>query len=71
MTRDTQRDILQRAQTKTDGVYSFRGVTYRVKNGAVTHFAYDHQILVNGGVFVVPVGTYEYQHTLKTLLKTL
>ena len=48
--------ILDKAKTKKDGCYKFRGVAYRVRNGKVTHFADKGQILENCMGFNVIVG---------------
>jgi hypothetical protein len=48
--------ILDKAKTKKDGCYKFRGVAYRVRGGRVTHFANNGQILENYMGFNVIVG---------------
>lgn len=39
LTQDNQRTIQEKAKSKKDGIYTFRGVAYRVINGNVTHYA--------------------------------
>ncbi|HET8688469.1 MAG TPA: hypothetical protein VFM18_17800 [Methanosarcina sp.] len=34
-----QNAVIDKAKTKADGIYTFRGVMYRVRNKKVTHFA--------------------------------
>lgn len=49
--------IHDKAKTKQDGVYSFRGLLYRVKKGRFTHYAYRNEIIERAGNFDVPIGT--------------
>lgn len=49
--------IHDKAKTKRDGVYSFRGILYRVKNGRFTHYGYRNEIVERAGNFDVPIGT--------------
>lgn len=60
LTIENQYLICQKAKTKEDGCYRFRGVAYRVKDGRATHFGFDGQILESFGNFNVVVGTYDY-----------
>jgi len=48
-----------KAKTKPSGVYTFRGVAYRVQEGRMTHYAYNGKILQPFGHFVTQAGTYE------------
>lgn len=48
--------ILDKAKSKKDGCYKFRGVSYRVRSGKVTHFAIDGQVLENFMGFNVIIG---------------
>ena len=57
---DTQNMIIEKAKTKKDGCYRFRGVAYRVRNGGVTHVGSGGEILQCYGAFNVVVGKYEY-----------
>lgn len=50
---------IEKAKIKKDGIYTFRGFLYRVKNNRVTHWAYYGQILENCGNFNVIVGSYD------------
>lgn len=50
--------IHDRAKGRRDGVYSFRGMKYRVKAGRFTHFAYNGVILERAGNFNVEIGTH-------------
>ena len=52
--------IHEKARTKADGVYSFRGLKYRVENGVFTHYA-DYEtgcIMERVGNFSVTLGPY-------------
>jgi len=51
--------IIDKARDKTDGVYNFRGIMFRVKNGGVTHWAVDGEILQAMGRFNTQVGSYD------------
>lgn len=51
-----ERVISEKAKMKKDGVYSFRGVTYRVRSGRVTHWACNSEVLENCGNFNVYLG---------------
>lgn len=59
LTIENQNLIIEKAKSKKDGVYSFRGVDYRVRNKIVTHFAASGQILERCFGFNVIVGSYE------------
>ena len=52
--------IQEKAELKNNGVYSFRGVKYRVAQGVATHLAYQGKIYQVFGAFVSCVGNYEY-----------
>lgn len=52
--------IHDKAKTKKDGVYSFRGLLYRVKNGRFTHFSHYHEIFERTGNFNVSLGHTNY-----------
>lgn len=56
LTMDNQNFINQKAATKKDGCYAIRGVAYRVRNGRVTHFAADGEIITQHGHFNVVAG---------------
>lgn len=64
--------ISEKAKDKNDGVYSFRGLEYRVKNGRFTHFAHNGRVMERAGFFNVEIGTYSgYSDDAKKVLKTL
>lgn len=52
-------DIMQKAKTKANGIYRFRGIAYRVRDHNVTHYATLGQISESFGSFIVKVGDYE------------
>jgi len=51
--------IVEKAKTKADGVYRFRGVAYRVVNNRVTHIAGNGLVLERCGWFDVQIGEYK------------
>lgn len=64
--------IKDKAKTKNDGVYSFRGVVYRVHKNKLTHYAYNGKILELYGYFCCEIGVYEgYSESAKKALKTI
>jgi len=63
--------IIEKAKTKKDGVYSARGIMYRVKNGGVTHYGAKGKIYAAVGHFVTPVGSYDWSDEGKKLLKSV
>ena len=50
--------IKEKAKTKNDGVYTIRGILYRVKNNKVTHYATSGAVYENFGGFTCNVGSY-------------
>lgn len=68
--KNTDREFINdRAKSKTDGVYSIRGIVYRVVDGYATHYATGGQILLNSGSVVVEVGKFVYMDEAKKMLK--
>lgn len=64
--------IHDKAKSKKDGVYSFRGLEYRVHGGQFTHFAYRGQVLIRAGNFNVLAGTYSgYPDDAKKILRAI
>lgn len=62
--------ICKKAESKNNGVYSFRGVIYRVANKVVTHIASNREILERCGNFNVVIGSYNgYDSDAKKILK--
>ena len=61
LTIENQNFVIDKAKEKADGIYSCRGVMYRVRNKKVTHFACcDSGSIVQGfGHFNVSVGHVE------------
>lgn len=61
-----------KAKDKNDGVYSFRGIVYRVSGGEFTHFAHNGRVLGRAGNFNVGIGFYSgYPDDAKKLLKAI
>ena len=63
--------IVEKAKTKNNGVYTFRGVTYLVKNNRVTHYASGGKILERYGYFDTQIGTYDRDSDAVKFLKSL
>lgn len=62
LTIENQNLIIDKAKEKKDGVYSFRGVDYRVKDGKVLCFASNGKIIQSFGNFNVEIGNYRYNY---------
>ena len=56
LTIENEQLIIDKAKEKSDGCYRFRGVAYRVRNRAVSHFAVKGEILERAFGFNVIVG---------------
>jgi hypothetical protein len=69
LTMENERIILEKAKSKKDGVYTFRGVGYRVCENHVTHFSDNGIILERAYGFNCIVGSFEGYNSngLKTL----
>ena len=59
LTYENEKLLLDKAKSKKDGVYTFRGVGYRVRNGHITHFSTDGKILERAYGFNCIVGSYQ------------
>jgi len=71
-TNENMELINAKAKDKNDGVYQFRGVSYRVLNNRVTHIAHDSKVLELFGYFNVEIGRYEgYSESAIKSLKSL
>jgi len=53
---ENQNLLTEKAKSKKDGCYTMRGVAYRVRDGSVTHFAADGDVLIPFGNFNVCAG---------------
>jgi hypothetical protein len=75
LTIENQNLIIEKAKTRKDGVYSFRGVSFLVKNHKVMYLAENGVIVQPYGHFNVRVGTYETRYpdsqTSKEALKKI
>ena len=69
LTSENKKACEDRAKTRQDGVYTFRGIAYRVRNGRITHFACNGEVLIPYGNFNVCAGNYQNYHTVA--VKTL
>lgn len=64
--------IVDKAKQKKNGVYRFRGVSYRVFGGTVTHFAHGGFVFEKAYGFLVKVGSYDgYSDTSVKVLKSI
>lgn len=70
LTIENQNAIVEKAKVKSDGIYTFRGILYKVQNGKVIVVACNGEILQPFGHFVVNVGKYENTKVAKDLLKS-
>ena len=76
LTIENQNAINQRAKSRKNGVYEFRGILFRVKDFSATHFAVRGEILEQYGHFNALVGSYDNtkydaRDTAKKLLKSI
>lgn len=51
--------IIEKAKSKKDGVYTFRGVGYRIRNNKITHLSANGSILERCYEFNVVIGKYK------------
>lgn len=64
--------IRGKAGDKTNGVYRFRGVLYRVRDKRVTHVAHDGKVFERYGHFNVEVGRYGgYEDAAAKMLRAI
>lgn len=61
--------IIDKSESKPDGIYSFRGILFKVKGGKVTHYATDGKILQAMGRFNTQLGSYDSSSQAKSILK--
>ena len=71
LTLDNQQAIIEKAKTKKDGVYKFRGVAYRVINNQAVYYAADEQILQMCYGFNAVIGRYEHSLNQSSAVKAL
>lgn len=71
LTIENEQFIREKARTKADGVYTIRGIGYRVWNHRVTHFASKGKILEAFGNFNAVVGYYEERAEGQKMLKSI
>ena len=69
-TIDNLNRIHDKANDKENRIYSFRGLAYRVEDGAFTHYAHGGQVVMRGGNFNYVMGRYSgYSDNAKKALK--
>ena len=72
MTLENMALIDGKARKGGDGVYRFRGITYRVRNNRITHVAYGGKVFERCGYFNVEIGQYKVNYEdARKLLRTL
>lgn len=71
LTIENQNHLIERAKKKADGVFSSRGILFRVVNGGITHYAAAGKILVAYGRFNSQIGTYKNTEEARKLLKAI
>lgn len=71
LTIENQKLINEKAKTKNDGVYKFRGVAYRVINNIAKFYASDGAVLQNEFGFNVVIGNYEISYGQDEAVKVL
>jgi hypothetical protein len=60
LTMDNQQAIIDKAKSKKDGVYKFRGVAYRVVNNHARFFASNCEVIEMCYGFNAIIGSYEH-----------
>tara|TARA_R110000850_G_scaffold265715_1_gene395556 strand:- start:43 stop:264 length:222 start_codon:yes stop_codon:yes gene_type:complete len=68
---DNQQAIMNKAESKKDGVYKFRGVAYKVINGHAVYFAANEQVLQMYCGFNAVIGRYEHSLNQANAVKAL
>ncbi len=71
LTIENQKLINEKAKTKNDGVYKFRGVAYLVINNTAKFYARDGEVLQNEFGFNVVIGLYNGAHGQDGAVKAL
>jgi hypothetical protein len=61
--------IIDKSESKPDGIYSFRGILFKVKGGKVTHYATNGKILQAMGRVNTRIGSYDSSSRAKSILK--
>ena len=62
MKRDLLNDIIKKAETRKNGVYQHKNVTYRVRDGHITHLVDGVEIFALHSGFLVKTGMANYGH---------
>lgn len=66
------KDLIEKAKTRKDGVYSFKGYLWVVKDGQFVAFAdYYGNCFMRAGSFNISVGTVDYFERRKCLTEWL
>jgi len=71
LTMDNQSSIIEKAKTKKDGVYKFRGVAYRVVNNHARFFASNCEVIEMCYGFNAIIGRYERDINQENAVKVL
>ncbi len=71
LTLENQKLINEKAKTKNDGVYKFRGVAYRVINNTAKFYASNGDVLQSEFGFNVVIGVYTRSYGQDGAVKAL
>lgn len=69
-TPENMAKVFAKVKEKEDGCYRMLGISYRVRNKKMTHYAHSGKILEPFGHFDVQVGSYEDKY-IDSALKAL
>ena len=72
LTSENMELIDEKAHVRKDGVYTFRGVYYRVIDRSVTHYAVHGDVFKRIGTFITQSGSYDWpKETGRDVLKSI
>ena len=71
LSRINQKAINEKSKLKNDGVYTFRGVIYRVYNNKAVLYGYGGMITQQWGGFNVDVGSYSCKDDCRKKMKAV
>lgn len=58
----TLNKMIDKSKAKKDGIYSYQGSPYRVRNNQLTHFAESGKIYKRSGKFTTIIGEYNFYY---------
>lgn len=71
LTLDNQNLILEKAKTKKNGIYKFRGVVYKVEQSRVTHFCTSTEVIRFEYGFNIVIKKLVYNYDWETAAKKI